>query len=411
MQRLLLLALGGLLLAACGPATATDPGAPLSTGTWRAVVRTQGIEVPFLVEVATPTDSTVQLTLRNADERLVLDPAPLRGDSLTVPIDIFDAELRLRREGATFVGTWVKPYAPGYELPIYLTAADTSRFPLDPAKTPGSFGGRYATTFTHEDGHTSQAVGLFQQQGAQVTGTFLTKTGDYRYLAGIADGDSLRLSTFNGEWAYLFVAGKLPDGTLQGTYYTGKSGRKTFSARLDSTAQLPDANTLAYLKPGAGGLRFSFPGTAGDTVTYPSPAFAGKPVVVQIFGTWCPNCRDETVFLADWYRRNQARGVEVIALAFERNPAPEYANARIEKMRQKLDVRYRFAVAGESTSEAASKALPMLSSVLGFPTTIFIDKAGRVRKIHTGFSGPGTGEAYSQFVAEFTATMEQLLAE
>jgi hypothetical protein len=34
-----------------------------------------------------------------------------------------------------------------------------------------------------------------------------------------------------------------------------------------------------------------------------------------------------------------------------------------------------------------------------------------VRKIHTGYSGPATGDHYTQFVAEFKSTLDQLLAE
>lgn len=400
-----------LCLWACGSEPTQTP-VSLQTGTWHAEVYTQGQAIPFLVEVAQPTDSTVQFTLRNGEERIALDPAPLRGDSLHVPIDIFDASLELKADGGVLVGHWVKHYAEGYRVPVRLTAGKEARFQTTgPPAT--DYSGRYAVTFTvpDEGGRTYPAIGVFEQVGNVVTGTFLTKTGDYRYLAGVADGDSLRLSTFNGEWAYLFTAGKTTEGTLAGEFWSGKTGYKTWTATPDSTASLPNATTLTYLKPGYGPFRFQFPGTDGDTVSYPSEAFLGKPTVVQIFGTWCPNCRDETRFLADWYRRNKDRGVEIIGLAFERNPDPTYAGARIEKMREKLDVGYRFAIAGESNTESASQALPMLSQVLSFPTTIYLDKYGRVRKIHTGFSGPGTGEAYEAFVADFTATMEQLLAE
>ncbi|PKP41219.1 MAG: TlpA family protein disulfide reductase, partial [Bacteroidetes bacterium HGW-Bacteroidetes-10] len=46
-----------------------------------------------------------------------------------------------------------------------------------------------------------------------------------------------------------------------------------------------------------------------------------------------------------------------------------------------------------------------------FPTTIFIDKKGVVRRIHSGFSGPGTGIHYQNFVKEFTTFVEGLIAE
>lgn len=410
MRSLILLLL--LLLVGCGPRDTSSSAPQIPAGPWRAELYLQGQTLPFQLRAERPTDSTVVFTLINGQERIQLEPVVLRDDSLKVPIDIFDASLELAVHGPILSGYWVKHYATDFALPVRLIAGDSARF--DSLRAPTTdFSGRYRVTFAipAEGGRTYPAVGVFEQRGALLTGTFLTTTGDYRYLSGVVDGDSLKLSTFNGEWAYLFTAGKLADGSLQGEYWSGKSSYKTWTAVKDSTAALPNPNYLAYLRPSFGAFRFAFPGTGGDTLVYPSEAFIGKPTIVQIFGTWCPNCRDETVFLADWYRRNKDRGVEIIGLAFERNADIAYASARIEKMRSKLDVGYRFAIAGESTTEAASKALPMLSSVLSFPTTIFLDKYGRVRKIHTGFSGPGTGPAYEAFVTEFNATMEQLLAE
>ncbi|MHA2404104.1 MAG: TlpA family protein disulfide reductase, partial [Candidatus Kariarchaeaceae archaeon] len=57
------------------------------------------------------------------------------------------------------------------------------------------------------------------------------------------------------------------------------------------------------------------------------------------------------------------------------------------------------------------QALPMLKGTVSFPTTIFIDRSGKVRRIHTGFTGPGTGEHYHQFVKEFNVFMSELLGE
>ena len=53
----------------------------------------------------------------------------------------------------------------------------------------------------------------------------------------------------------------------------------------------------------------------------------------------------------------------------------------------------------------------MLNRVYGFPTTIFIDRRGAVRKIHTGFSGPATGDHYSELVHEIKANLDKLIAE
>jgi len=57
----------------------------------------------------------------------------------------------------------------------------------------------------------------------------------------------------------------------------------------------------------------------------------------------------------------------------------------------------------------AAKALPMLNKVISYPTAIFIDKKGKVREIHTGFSGPGTGEDDEQYKKETQELIEELL--
>ena len=61
--------------------------------------------------------------------------------------------------------------------------------------------------------------------------------------------------------------------------------------------------------------------------------------------------------------------------------------------------------------EEAAKTLPMLNHVMSYPTSIFLDRAANVRNIHTGFTGPGTGDLYTRFVEQYTAFIEQLLEE
>ncbi len=52
-----------------------------------------------------------------------------------------------------------------------------------------------------------------------------------------------------------------------------------------------------------------------------------------------------------------------------------------------------------------------LNGISSFPTTIFIDKKGMVRKIHTGFYGPGTGDYYADYVKETEAFLNLLISE
>ncbi len=72
---------------------------------------------------------------------------------------------------------------------------------------------------------------------------------------------------------------------------------------------------------------------------------------------------------------------------------------------------YELLVAGSSDKGKASETLPMLNEVIAYPTMNVLDRSGAVRRVHAGFDGPGTGEKYHEFRREFTAFIEQLLAE
>jgi peroxiredoxin len=194
-------------------------------------------------------------------------------------------------------------------------------------------------------------------------------------------------------------------------FFSGKAKGRSWSAVKDPTAALPDPGSLTYLKPGHTKIDFRFPGSEKDTIRLSDPKYQGKVVILQLFGTWCPNCMDETKFMASWYEKNKDRGVEIIGLAYEKKPDLSYARERVQKMKQKLNVSYDFAIAGTADNESASSSLPMLNQVMSFPTTIFIDKTGKVRKIHTGFSGPGTGKYYTDFIEEFNLFVGKLLNE
>ena len=141
------------------------------------------------------------------------------------------------------------------------------------------------------------------------------------------------------------------------------------------------------------------------------PNYKGKVVIVAILGSWCPNCLDENAFLSEWYKTNSQRGVEIIGLGFERKNDFEYAKKALSNLKTRLGITYDILFAGQSGTANASKALPALNGISAFPTTIFIDKKGKVRKVHTGFTGPATGKFYEEFKVEFNTLIDKLLEE
>jgi len=129
-------------------------------------------------------------------------------------------------------------------------------------------------------------------------------------------------------------------------------------------------------------------------------------------GSWCPNCMDETRFLSGFYKEYHDKGVEVIALAYERSTDFERSQASLDQLKKRFNITYPVLITGYTNDKKELlKSLPMLANFMGFPTTIIIDKKGNVRKIHTGFSGPGTGNYYAEFINEFEKLNDDLLAE
>lgn len=382
----------------------------LKTGTWRATIEIQGRQLPFNFELIRDAQGGYDVFLRNAEERLLLDEISVSEDSVNFSLHIFDANIKAEINGDTLRGMFIKNYEKDYRIPFMAVYGQSFRFEKDNgnAEIP-DFSGTYEVTFVAE-ADTTPAVGVFKQTGDSVTGTFLTPTGDYRYLQGNIVNGSMQLSTFDGNHAYLFTASKNDDGTLSGEYFSGKAHHESWTGVKNDHAKLPDAESLTYLKEGYETIEFSFPDVNGKPVSLKDEKYKNKVVILQLFGTWCPNCMDETRFLAPWYEQHKHRGVEVIGLAYERKADFNYASSRVKKMIAKFNVTYDFVIAGTDNKEKASETLPMLNRIVAFPTTIFIGKDGKVKKIHTGFSGPGTGIYYEQFVQHFNETVNELLS-
>ena len=178
-------------------------------------------------------------------------------------------------------------------------------------------------------------------------------------------------------------------------------------------AALPDTTLLTQLKPGETKLNFSFKDVNGQTVSINDARYKNKVVVIQLMGSWCPNCMDESKFLTAFYKDYQSRGVEVIALAYEYSTDLYRSKASIQKFSNRIGIKYPVLIAPATVSDEqrTEKTLPQLTPIKSFPTTIFLDRNGNVNRIHSGFYGPGSGEHYELFKTEFYRTVHSLLAE
>ncbi len=383
----------------------------LQKGIWRGELEVQEKLLPFNFELLQGDEGAVEMILHNAEERIVIDDLSIIGDSLYVNMHIFDATLKAKISGDKMIGRWTKNYLENHWVPFNATLGNAYRFSHELLIPKANISGKWEVRFISPGGDTTLAMGILRQDDHVLEGTFLTISGDYRYMEGNVWGDRLALSTFDGASAMLVNGSIVDTNTLKGEFYSGRSENATWIATRNEKATLPDPDEITSLKEGYDEINFTFPDLNGKMVSLDDAQYQGKVVIIQLFGTWCPNCMDETIFLNEWYKKNSDKNLEIIGLAYEKKDDYAYARKRVLKMIKELKPKYDYLIAGTATVGEASKSLPMLDGVKSFPTLIFIDKNGKVRRIYTGFRGPGTGEYYQEFTKDFEAYVASLLKE
>lgn len=400
-----LIAVGLLLfLYSCNPDVFT-----LKEGVWRATLEVQdNQELPFLI-TAFP-DNT--LVISNGEERISVDEIEINGDSIRIQTPVYEGFFKgVFRNESLIEGEFIKPSLDRV-VPFKMVYGEDFRFRESRKKPLTSITGNWETVFSDKTPDRYIAKGIFEQEGSKVTGTFRTTTGDYRYLEGVLEGDELRLSTFDGAHAFLFTA-KVSDSSMDGYFYSGNHWKEPFTAKRNDTYTLPDAKDLTFIKEGYDGLEFSFPVQSGKRISLKDDRYKNKVVLVQIMGSWCPNCLEESKYYVNYLKEHPNTDLEIIGLAFEYAPTKEKAFQSISRLKDRLGVTYPIALAqyGTEDKKLANEKLPMLNHVLSYPTTIFIDKKGVVRRIHTGFNGAATGEKHLEFTKDFEGFVQILLDE
>lgn len=384
----------------------------MKQGAWRGqLVRGDGNKIPFHFDIKTENRKTV-LYVINAGEKIRVDKIRITKDSVFIEMPVFESAFKIKKLSTEkWEGIWTKGGSVKTQVMPFVAEAQQSSKLSTTQPAIVDITGRWAVTFIKNKELYKPAIGEWQQKGAALVGTILTPTGDYRYLTGVINGDSLQLSTFDGAHAFLFTAKVNNDRQITGgMFYSGAVSAEPWVAEKNEKAFLPDLAAM-YLKEGEEKLNFKFPDLNKKPVSINDARFKNKVVIVQIMGSWCPNCMDETAFLSEYYNRNKQRGIEVIGLAYEYSTDFERSKKSIEKFKKRFNVQYTMLNTGVAVSDSlrTEKTLPQLTPIQSFPSMIFIDKTGKVAKIHTGFEGPGTGLHYEEFKKEFEATIERLL--
>ena len=398
----------------CGESAGSAP-AEIAVGRWRAWLESPGGELPFHLDLEED-----RAALINGTERIPIPAITLEGRDLALHLPHYAAVVRARasEDGRSLEGEWRKRSGPDREavLPFRARFGNAPRFrppspapPTEPPPPPRPAfdpSGRWRVQFAADEDH---AVALFRRlDDGTLHGTFLTTTGDYRYLAGDTL-DGLRLSCFDGAHAFLFTAKLQPDGSLRGDFWSRDSWHDTWVAERDDGAKLPDAFHQSTIVADVERASLSYPDLDGEVRRLDDPKFCGKATLYYLFGSWCPNCHDATSYLKELQAHYGPRGLKIVGLAFELAEDPARDREQLRRYIEHFEVDWPLLLAGPADKKRASAAFPWIDRVRSYPTFLFVDAGGVPRAVYTGFTGPATGSHYAELKASFEQQLESLL--
>jgi len=376
----------------------------ITTGVWRGIIHYEEQNVPFHFEVKQSDQLYIEII--NGKGRKRVDDVRREKDSLFIKLTPFDAELKVKYTTNSMSGEWRKHYR-NSAVPFTATY-DKERFD-DGEQQPTEVSKKWKMTFNPTAGLAYPAVGLWEQNGSRMTGTVMTGVSDFRYFEGVIVGDSIKASSFDGAHAFLLL-GKKEGKQWKGTFYFDNSYSEDWEAQANDNASLPDPWTVVEVNEGEHRPFFDIL-SAGEDYTIDESKYSDKVLVIQLFGTWCPNSLDETNYLIDWYRKNDALDVEVLAVSYEANYSQEYGMQRIEEYKEALNIPYDIVLGGRLSKGQAAVAFPFMDKIEAFPTLVIVDKFGFVRYVHSYFNGPATGSYYDDFDKRFNAIIKELITE
>ena len=402
-------------------AFASEPKQQAPSGLWDGSIQSRAGEVNFGIELKLQAGG-LEAVLVNATDRQPFSSATWDGHTLALRLDYYDGQLTLAYVSPQRMeGKYSRQTSKGMvHIPVTLVPHQ-DRVTTKPWTGP-NLAGDWLLHEAGAEGAEKNTLASFQQQKmatpdgkVAATGILEPVSGDTGLLHGEvgkgADGQAhFHLSRFDGIHVLALDGEFAPDGSLKGQI-GGVKLSSPFTAERSSDAAGANPNALAgsltKVKDPQEPFRFSGVDQSGKTVDQSGPEFKGKPVIVDIFGTWCPNCHDEAPLLEQLYRKYHAQGLEIVGLAYEYSDDTSRDLRQIGIYRAKYGLSFPLLLAGTTDEGQIAKTLPQLIHFGAFPTTIFLDRSGRVHAVHAGFAGPSTGEKYQ----EVQQHMDQLTRE
>lgn len=371
------------------------------TGTWDATVKASGVDVPCRFDIA-QTEDAIRGTFFNGEELYPSTSGKFENGVLTLNFEYTANKLEASFKDGKLQGTYFSTRGNyGFSAVPHVT-------PPPPSPNPPKIAGNYEFAVKSGKGEEAQQF-IVRQNGAEVLASILRIDGDTGTLSGVWRDGKFTLSHFSGSRPALVVVTPQPDGSLR-LLMNGRTEYLALKPEVARARGLPpptDPTQHTSINDPAEPFHFQFKDLSGHVVSDKDPRFKGKVVVVNILGSWCPNCHDEAPFLEAMYKKYHARGLEVVALDFE--DSSEFQDpARMRAFAKRYGIEYTILVAGETGQ--VNQLLPQMKNFNSWPTTFFLGKDGRVAHVHAGFPSSASGEKYTEAKQEFSQVAERLLS-
>lgn len=344
----------------------------------------------------------------NGVERIPIDIKWGKDSTFTSSLPLFSTYLEGKKEKGIVTGEWVDPTRTGdYRIPFQIVNNKIREFDT---KVHVPIHLKYKIVFEDDTVPAILEMEIGREENV-VYGTVLTETGDYRYLQGEPfDNSRFYLSAFDGTHLF-YLTGQLVDNKVEGSFMSGKHYLSNFKGEVNTSFELRKADALTWMKNPKEVLSLKLNADAKTERSFGEKDWKGKVTLVQIMGTWCPNCTDESRFVKLMYEKYHTQGLEVVPVSFERGTDKQVAFTRINSQAKQMALPYPVYLGSgaDSPQKAAAIVFAQLNHVMSFPTLILIGKDGKVKKVWTGFYGPGTGVHYAEHIAEIEDAVLRLL--
>jgi thiol-disulfide isomerase/thioredoxin len=371
-------------------------------GLWDGAIEAKDGRIPFTLKIGGPSDA-VKVTFFDGERPVDLSTAGhLNGDVLEVEFASYATKLQAHFDSGVLHGS----------IGVLRFEASRHRPPQVSTAKPPSIGGVWEIPTDSTKGEKAWRL-IVQEKPSGVFATILRIDGDTGTINGRYDGAKFNLSRYAGDRPTLLEITPKPDGTLALVLIDPSTRReltaiRPAAARQAGFAAPDDPKHHTTVSNPAEPFRFSGADLDGKAISNADPRFKGKVVLLNIMGSWCPNCHDEAPFLAELDAKFRAKGLEVVGLDFE-DAAALKDLSRLKAFIARYGLRYTVLVAGER--KELNARLPQAVGLDAWPTTFFLGRDGKVRSIHVGFPSHGSAEYDRAARDDITKEVEALLAE